>query len=68
MVVNLTDRGVDRPTVGVEGRASGLARSCAAVVEGGLMKRTVLFALVVLVAVIVPFAVWRHHAHRDADV
>ena len=32
------------------------------------MKRTVLFALVVLAAVIVPFAVWRHHAHREADV
>ena len=66
MVVNLTDRGVDRPTVGVEGLGEGLARSCVAVVEGGLMKRTVLFALVGLAAVIVPIAMWWYRMEREA--
>ena len=44
----------------------GLARSCVAVVEGDLMKRTVLFALVCLVAVIVPIAMWWYRMEREA--
>ncbi len=44
----------------------GPARSCAPVVEGGLMKRTVLFALVGLAAVIVPLALWWYRMEREA--